>query len=148
MNVLLGMLKLLNVYKHRYTYVYVRASVCVCVCACVRVCTQLVFCLKSNSLYYIINLFYSQSASCVRVCGLLHALVAMNPVPFHTQRTDDLLDEEEVPLPITSYACQWKIPRKQKESTLMMSDTTFRSTPMINRKHALFNQWRMLTLAQ
>ena len=71
-------------------------------------------------------LFCSQSASCVHVSGLLHALVAMNPGPFHAQRTDELQDdEEETPLPITSYACQWKMPCKRKESTLLMSSATF-----------------------
>lgn len=71
-------------------------------------------------------MFCSQSASCVHVSGLLHALVAMNPGPFHAQRTDELQDdEEETPLPITSYACQWKMPCKRKESTLLMSSATF-----------------------
>lgn len=65
----------------------------------------------------------SESASCTHVSGLLHALVAM--CPKQISLTTDLNTPEE-PLPITSYACQWKQPRKRKESSLPVSETTFK----------------------
>ena len=54
--------------------------------------------------------------------GLLHALVAM--CPKQISLTTDISTPEE-PLPITSYSCQWKQPRKRKESSLPVSDITF-----------------------
>ena len=54
--------------------------------------------------------------------GLLHALVAMCPKQI-SLTTDPSTPEE--PLPITSYACQWKQPKKRKESSLPVSDVTF-----------------------
>ena len=35
------------------------------------------------------------------------------------------MEDEEAPLPITSYACQWKLPRKRKENNARISDLTF-----------------------
>ena len=60
--------------------------------------------------------------------GLLHALVAMSPsFPSHSvmDPSTSTSEPEEEALPITSYACQWKPPRKRKESTLRMSEATF-----------------------
>ena len=34
-------------------------------------------------------------------------------------------EEEEGAMPVTSYLCQWKVPKKRKESTLQMSSATF-----------------------
>ena len=64
----------------------------------------------------------SESASCTHVSGLLHALVAMCPKQI-SLTTDPSAPEE--PLPVTSYACQWKQPKKRKESSLPVSDITF-----------------------
>ena len=48
----------------------------------------------------------------------------MTQEPF--QQLSTLHDtEEEDPLPVTSYTCQWVVPRKRKESTAKMSDITF-----------------------
>ena len=47
--------------------------------------------------------------------GLLHTLASITQVPFEAAVLSDT-DEEDPPLPITSYACQWKAPRKRKES--------------------------------
>ena len=65
------------------------------------------------------------------------------------QRTDDLQDdEEETPLPITSYPCQWKIPRKRKESTLLMSSATFYKHTYGKQKTGTFQSMEDLTLIQ
>ena len=63
-----------------------------------------------------------ESASCTHVSGLLHALVTMSPKQISLATTPSTPEE---PLPITSYACQWKQPRKRKESSLPVSDVTF-----------------------
>ena len=71
-------------------------------------------------------MFCRKSASCTRVSGLLHALVAMSPsFPSHSVMDPSTSEPEEEALPITSYVCQWKPPRKRKESTLQMSEATF-----------------------
>lgn len=65
-----------------------------------------------------------KSASCTHVSGLLHALVSLAPSEFQLPGFEENISDDEV-LPITSYACQWKIPRKRKESALHMSEATF-----------------------
>ena len=71
-------------------------------------------------------MFCRKSASCTCVSGLLHALVAMSPsFPSHSVMDPSTSEPEEEALPITSYVCQWKPPRKRKESTLQMSEATF-----------------------
>ena len=67
-------------------------------------------------------LTHRMSASCTHVSGLLHALVSITQVPFGCTSTLPDEDEEDQPLPVTSYACQWKIPQKRKESNMKMSD--------------------------
>ena len=60
--------------------------------------------------------------------AVLHALVAMTTVGFQVQPTPSdspLADEEDETLPVTSYLCQWKVPRKRKESNLQMSGNAF-----------------------
>ena len=44
--------------------------------------------------------------------------------PFHSPGPDGACEEEEA-LPVTSYICQWKRPRKRKESTMKMCEATF-----------------------
>ena len=69
---------------------------------------------------------YRKSASCTHVSALLHALVAMAPTQFPEASTSNVdPDEEEDVLPVTSYPCQWKPPRKRKESNLKMSEANF-----------------------
>ena len=60
------------------------------------------------------------SASCTHVSGLLRALVSITQVLFGSASTLPDEDEEDQPLSITSYACQWKIPQKRKESNATM----------------------------
>lgn len=57
--------------------------------------------------------------------ALLHALVAITQEPFSQSQQDIEFEEEDPPLPITSYACQWVEPQKRKESIAKMSDTSF-----------------------
>ena len=80
---------------------------------------------------------HRESASCTHVSGLLHALVALCPAQLSQPPKDGNAEEDE-PLPITSFACQWKQPRKRKESTLPMSEAVFHK-PVYGRqqKHTL-----------
>ena len=68
------------------------------------------------------------SASCVHISSLLHALVAMtaNNMQLHPSLpSTSAEDEEEETMPITSYLCQWKVPKKRKESNQPISAITF-----------------------
>ena len=72
--------------------------------------------------------FYRKSASCTHVSAVLHALVAMTTAGFKPQSTTVqtiLADDEEEVMPVTSYLCQWKVPKKRKESNLPMSAAVF-----------------------
>ena len=65
----------------------------------------------------------------VHVSAILHALVSMTPNEFpvpgnETMNTDSSSEKEEV-LPVTSYACKWKVPRKHKDSAMQMADAVF-----------------------
>ena len=54
--------------------------------------------------------------------AVLHALSAMNPTPFpSSSSTTDDTDEQ----PVTSLACTWNQPRKQKESNMKISEVVF-----------------------
>ena len=75
-------------------------------------------------------LFYQcrKSASCTHVAAVLHALVALHPTTFNVGNTssataDDSDDEHAIP--VTSLPCQWKCPKKRKESALPISEATF-----------------------
>ena len=57
-------------------------------------------------------------------CGLLHALgeitpanVTSTPTPDETIGSDD---NDELSLPVTSFACKWKPPRKRKCSQVCL----------------------------
>ena len=58
----------------------------------------------------------------------MHALVAMTTKSFPVQpalpATSDGHGADEV-MPITSYLCQWKVPKKRKESNMPMSTAVF-----------------------
>ena len=71
------------------------------------------------------NLIFNcrKSATCTHVSGLLHALVLLAPAQF--QATPSTTDDIELPLPITSYSCKWKVPKKRKESNMKMSEVLF-----------------------
>ena len=79
-------------------------------------------------LLIILAFFHRQSASCTHVSALLHALVALTPIQFTAPSSSDpLVDAEESTdsLPITSYPCVWKAPKKRKQSNLKMADADF-----------------------
>ena len=67
---------------------------------------------------------FRKSASCTHVSGLLHALVAMTRSELWSRMSSETGEEEQV-LPITSYACQWNVPKKRKESSLPFSEAKF-----------------------
>lgn len=71
-------------------------------------------------------LLYRQSASCTHVSALLHALSALNTTSvFRPCMSVNDDEEDEASIPCTSKPCQWKPPRKRKESTLRLSDASF-----------------------
>ena len=74
---------------------------------------------------FIILLFCSKLASCTNVSALLHALASLTT--SHQQHVGDslTLSDDEETLPITSYLCQWKAPRKRMESNLPISEAVF-----------------------
>ena len=94
-------------------------------------------------LYMCTHLPCRMSASCTHVSGLLHALVAMSPAEVDRWvpcpgRVSDGDSECQDPLPITSFMCQWKMPRKRKESTVQIADVTFQKHVYgRTRKHTL-----------
>ena len=73
---------------------------------------------------------HRESASCTHVSGLLHALAAITPAITSTSTPDETIgsddnDDEPESLPVTSFACKWKPPRKRKESVLKFADANF-----------------------
>lgn len=69
-----------------------------------------------------------RSASCTHVSAVLHALVAMTVKHFQVQPSlSSTLDADgdSDAMPITSYLCQWKVPKKRKESKIPMSGAVF-----------------------
>lgn len=71
--------------------------------------------------------------------ALLHALVAMTQTEF--QLCPDLaissIDEEDEVLPVTSYACQWKPPKKRKGSTMKMAEAVFQKHQYDKKKRVI-----------
>ena len=77
------------------------------------------------------------SASCVHVSAVLHCLVALRGHKFMTpatESTSELSGDDDQPLPITSFACQWKQPKKRKETNLKISDADFSKHQFGDRK--------------
>lgn len=79
-------------------------------------------------LIYIYYIYFSfrKSASCTHVSAVLHALCALAPAAFQVQpsisATEDCDDDT---VPVTSLPCQWRAPKKRKESTLHIAETIF-----------------------
>ena len=63
---------------------------------------------------------FRQSASCTHVSALLSAL---NPNAPSLASRGSVVEND--PVPCTSLPCQWKPPRKRKESALRISDACF-----------------------
>ena len=68
-----------------------------------------------------------KSASCTHVSALLHAVASLTAPHFQLQPTDfpGASSSDEQAVPITSRLCQWKAPRKKKESSMMMAEAPF-----------------------
>ena len=76
--------------------------------------------------YSYVHVDYRNSASCTHVSALLHALAAMTQLEFQLRpHLPTLSLDKEDELPVTSYPCQWKPPKKRKESTLKMAESVF-----------------------
>lgn len=69
--------------------------------------------------------FSRLSASCTHILAVLHALVAMTPTEFLQQPSGDPSCDDHERLPATSYPCQWKQPKRRKESNLRMGEAVF-----------------------
>lgn len=77
---------------------------------------------------YDVLIFCRKSASCTHVSALLHALVSMTASQFQLHPKESpstALTTDEESQPVTSLPCQWKPPRKRKESTLPLSEASF-----------------------
>lgn len=67
---------------------------------------------------------------CTYICAyiiillFLHAQVAATFIEFTIRPTSSASNSEE-DLPVTSYPCQWKAPKKRKQSTLHFADSVF-----------------------
>ena len=70
---------------------------------------------------------YRKSASCTHVSAVLHALTALSPASFQLRPNNPSVNDsdDEDSTPVTSLPCQWKRPKKRKESTLPISEATF-----------------------
>ena len=71
---------------------------------------------------------YRKSASCTHVSAVLHALCALAPAAFQVQPNHSLANIDEGgddSVPVTSLPCQWRAPKKRKESMLPISEARF-----------------------
>ena len=68
---------------------------------------------------------FRKSASCTHVSALLHALNALNTSSFRLQPDLPAAHADDDETPVTSLPCQWKAPKKRKDSTLRLSEATF-----------------------
>ena len=107
------------------------ATVCLATCECaagyVFDSYSLFPCFMSTSHAYTHNYIHRQSASCTHVSAVLHALSGLNPTSFRLQpNLPTVTSEDDIEeVPVTSLPCQWKPPKRRKESTLPMSEATF-----------------------
>ena len=79
-------------------------------------------CVLTLCAYIIVLLLLS--ASCTHVSALLHALVAATFTGYTIRPTSSASNLED-DLPVTSYPCQWRAPKKCKQSTLRFADSVF-----------------------
>jgi len=72
--------------------------------------------------------FCNLSASCVHVSAVLHYVVGLKGHQFMSpsqHETSDASDDQQ-PLPVTSFLCQWKQPKKRKESNSRIGEVQFK----------------------
>lgn len=79
------------------------------------------------AIIYVFSIQCSLSASCTHVSAVLHSLVALTSKgsPIQPTLPAASVDEGDGLMPVTSYLCQWKVPKKRKESKLQMSAAVF-----------------------
>ena len=79
------------------------------------------------------KLYYRYFYFCLQPICILHSCIGSSPrsisvieseLRFPSQTSNPASEQEEV-LPITSYACQWKAPKKRKENSLPFSEANF-----------------------
>ena len=80
---------------------------------------------KFNCIAQVDYFTYRQSEICTHISALLHALSALNTTSALRPSLQLTHDKEEEAIPCTSQSCQWKLPRKCKESILRLSDAMF-----------------------
>lgn len=68
---------------------------------------------------------YRKSASCTHVSAVLHALSGLQPAFFSLKPNLPPASIEDDDISVTSRPCQWKHPKKRKESTLRIAEATF-----------------------
>ena len=70
---------------------------------------------------------YGKSASCTHISAVLHALTALKPSSFDLSPNlpPAECNDDDLEVPVTSLPCQWKPPKKRKESTLQIADAIF-----------------------
>ena len=67
-----------------------------------------------------------KSANCTHVSAVLHALAGLNLMSFQLRpNLPAASDDDDDVVPVTSLPCQWKAPKKLKESTPQISEATF-----------------------
>ena len=112
--------------------------------------------LRGKLLHYAkwhICIFCRKSASCTRISAVLHALVALTSSGgsgFQLKPalpSTSLPNEEDEVMPITSYLCQWKVPKKWKESNLIMSAAVFEKHDYCKQKEKSQPNRRFWSLA-
>ena len=57
--------------------------------------------------------------------AVLHALASLTPTSFHLRLNLPPANFDDDETPVTSLPCQWKAPKKRKQSTLPMSEDIF-----------------------
>ena len=125
-----GVYKVYLLLGHISDYATILSATCQCAAGLV---VMIYFFLCFNRVF--LNFKYSRkSASCTHVSALLHCLAALtstsstanhkDPSLHQNNNNDDDCNSESV-LPITSYICQWKAPKKRKESNLPVSQADF-----------------------
>ena len=106
-------------------------------------------CMNTCKYFIVFYIYCRASPSCTHISALLQALVAMTPTTFQLQLSSrPSLDLEEESLPVTFYSCQWKPPRKQKQSNLPIAEAILRNMCMAKPKSDLWRQLKTLVLDQ
>ena len=70
------------------------------------------------------------SASCTHMSAVLHALSSLAPAIFTVHTTTPVCssydNQKAEAIPITSFPCQWNLPREMKHTILPLTEATFK----------------------